>query len=444
LLTSHRETMRPFLGVLALLAGTVAATRTNRTIDDETGDSVTGLSPQYGATSTAVWNYGPTCTGCNVHPNMTQCYEQSWHDATAYVGQTVSVTLNFHGACIMTQHESQPLTDPRRDAGTAIYMYGLLANTAANIVRTTNLTFTLDGAPAGTFFHPADATETIVYNVSLFSKDDIPNGPHTLVATATPGPILSSLIMFDYAIYTFDDSPPSSSSLSSSSTSTTSPSSDPTPTYAATVEKQKHVSGALIGGAAGGVVALVVMLALLFCLCRLRRRNAYAATSTADVDAPLVSPYPVAGRAANPGYGAPNAAAYGTAPMWTSPVSVPVRPAAPYSSGSYGDSGHTHVQPLGVPHPPMDLFGRPSMDVTSATSGLGTTTSATVSSVSASTSPKGPGAVPTSLPEGPRRLPSAPVQSSAVRRHDTLLTRGGTIKTMSEAPPAYAPGWDST
>jgi hypothetical protein len=83
------------------------------------------------------------------------------------------------------------------DAGTAIYVFSLFANTVANMARTTNLTFLLDGAPAHSFPHSADAPEDILYNISFFSKDDIPNGPHTFVTTTTPGPILPSIITFD-------------------------------------------------------------------------------------------------------------------------------------------------------------------------------------------------------------------------------------------------------
>jgi hypothetical protein len=89
------------LVLLALfLAGSVAAMVTNRTIDDHTGDAVTGLLPLYSGS----WNYGPMCTGCLVHPNATYAYEGSWHDTTAGVSPAgvanhPTVTLSFTGAC---------------------------------------------------------------------------------------------------------------------------------------------------------------------------------------------------------------------------------------------------------------------------------------------------------------------------------------------------------
>jgi hypothetical protein len=87
--------------LLALgLFGSVAATATNRTIDDQTGDAVTGLLPVYSGS----WNYGPMCTGCQVQPNGTYAYGRSWHDATAGVSPAnvtnhPTVTLSFNGAC---------------------------------------------------------------------------------------------------------------------------------------------------------------------------------------------------------------------------------------------------------------------------------------------------------------------------------------------------------
>jgi hypothetical protein len=89
------------LGVFVLLTGTAAVAGTNRTIDDESGDSVTGQPPQYTTTNTTnqttYWNDGLSCTGCNIHPNATECYGQTWHDVTASPGQTASVALSFTG-----------------------------------------------------------------------------------------------------------------------------------------------------------------------------------------------------------------------------------------------------------------------------------------------------------------------------------------------------------
>jgi hypothetical protein len=80
-----------------LLVSAAAAAGTNRTIDDEFGDSVTGLSPLYLLSATAGWGYGPTCIICKVKPEASGCYNGSWHDATASPGELAGVSLSFNG-----------------------------------------------------------------------------------------------------------------------------------------------------------------------------------------------------------------------------------------------------------------------------------------------------------------------------------------------------------
>jgi hypothetical protein len=50
--------------LLASLSGVLAAS--NRTIDDEFGDVVTGFQPVYQPAS--AWNFGPDCSACNLGP----------------------------------------------------------------------------------------------------------------------------------------------------------------------------------------------------------------------------------------------------------------------------------------------------------------------------------------------------------------------------------------
>ena len=68
---------------------------TNRTIDDQWGDSVTGALPVY----SAGWNYGPDCTVCQVVPSQSMAFENTWHDTTSTIPNTSghSVTLGFTG-----------------------------------------------------------------------------------------------------------------------------------------------------------------------------------------------------------------------------------------------------------------------------------------------------------------------------------------------------------
>lgn len=78
---------------------TVAGTATNRTIDDNYGDSVTGAKPTY----SDGWNYGPECTGCLMKPALNETFDRSWHDVTASATDPAprNVTLTFTGAYML-------------------------------------------------------------------------------------------------------------------------------------------------------------------------------------------------------------------------------------------------------------------------------------------------------------------------------------------------------
>ncbi|KAF7373245.1 hypothetical protein MSAN_00533400 [Mycena sanguinolenta] len=177
------------LSLLALCAsvytpGCISAV-SNRTIDDVYGDAVTGLHPSYGPPQ-APWNsvVDNNCTACLVQPDAAQTVDHSWHDVTAD-GATYAVTIQF--------------------TGTAIYFFGIVPNTVPGhplVTRAINTTFSLDGASAGSYVHFPDPTTTsMLYHVPMLAVDNLSNTAHTLVAQAHN----LSLLIFDYAIYTFDD-----------------------------------------------------------------------------------------------------------------------------------------------------------------------------------------------------------------------------------------------
>jgi hypothetical protein len=63
--------------LLASLSGVLAAS--NRTIDDEFGDVVTGIQPVYQPAS--AWNFGPDCTKCNIgtkNLNLGSIVNKTW------------------------------------------------------------------------------------------------------------------------------------------------------------------------------------------------------------------------------------------------------------------------------------------------------------------------------------------------------------------------------
>ena len=183
------------LNILLTALPSVAGPPTNRTIDDEKGDSVSGLKPEYSPPGS--WQQGSTCTACFVHLDPSQAFDSSWHDSTFHPNTQVppTITLRFNG--------------------TAVYVYNALANSVPLADTLTNLTFTLDGATVGTFVHEPTSSTLFDYNILVFKDQSLKNMEHELVIQAT-GDTRAALTLFDYVVYTFvDDSLPTSSGLTS-------------------------------------------------------------------------------------------------------------------------------------------------------------------------------------------------------------------------------------
>ncbi|KZT24560.1 hypothetical protein NEOLEDRAFT_1094376 [Neolentinus lepideus HHB14362 ss-1] len=225
------------------------ATLTNRTIDDQYGDEVSGLVPGY--SPAASWAQGSTCTGCFIHADPSQAYRGTWHDSTHTPGDAEPrvIYISFNG--------------------TAIYAYCILANYVQYTTTLTNLTFRLDGNGVGeNYVHVPTTSTSFQYNVPVYVNDSIPNGQHTLEIEAT-GDTNSSLVLFDYATYTYDSDPVSSSTSASATSS-------PSPTNSQ-ISSPKHSSnvGAIAGGVVGGVAFLAAILLGAFLYSRRRRSGVH-------------------------------------------------------------------------------------------------------------------------------------------------------------------------
>ncbi|KAI0640166.1 hypothetical protein C8Q77DRAFT_114749 [Trametes polyzona] len=203
----------PIIGSRAILV--------NRTIDDTYGDSVTGLGPSYSPPGS--WALGPECVGCAVHAaqspsvvgrgaevDLAHTFLGTWHDCTSTLDVEHNITITF--------------------VGQAVHVFNILGNVVADMDATTNLFFTLDNVVVANFSHVPDPDgPELLYNVSVFSMSDLSQAPHTLVIS-TYG---TSLVLFDYVVYTVDEpdsnhdpygisqtATPSSSTLGTPSTST--------------------------------------------------------------------------------------------------------------------------------------------------------------------------------------------------------------------------------
>ncbi|KAL0577656.1 hypothetical protein V5O48_004345 [Marasmius crinis-equi] len=179
-----------------LLVGAVLQTRF---IDDQLGEKPTFVGS---------WNSGPACTGCSLQPDPHLAFGGTWKDTTHHATDLpVSVQINF--------------------TGVAIELFCIVPNSpASGVTAAYDLTFTLDGKPAGNpFSHTPDFKNDFTYNVSVFSMGSLANIPHTVVMKAD-SKNLDSAILFDFAQYTFDDGTPVQSTTAST-TSTTASTNEP-------------------------------------------------------------------------------------------------------------------------------------------------------------------------------------------------------------------------
>lgn len=95
---------------LLLLYGYTSAGPTNRTIDDQFGDSVTGAQVTYTPSGSSVptgdtaWEDASSCAqlGCFVDPGTSQAFMNSWHHATdGHTGLSgLTASFSFTGASI--------------------------------------------------------------------------------------------------------------------------------------------------------------------------------------------------------------------------------------------------------------------------------------------------------------------------------------------------------
>lgn len=181
-----------FISILRLSA----ARSMNRTIDDEFGDIITGSLPQYYPSDR--WSQGALCANCSAKLDSSRVAYHSWHDTTQDPRHTThSVTVRF--------------------TGVAVYVYNALANDQPGVATLTNLTFTLDNIFAGSFTHTAIDDPDPAYDVLVYSNNNMENKAHTLtMAAAALVGSKSSLILFDYVVYTVIDNeqPPVPSSTS--------------------------------------------------------------------------------------------------------------------------------------------------------------------------------------------------------------------------------------
>ncbi|KAI0774516.1 hypothetical protein C8Q74DRAFT_841071 [Fomes fomentarius] len=244
---------------LILSARLVAATTKTVTIDDTYGDEVTGVRPVY--SPSASWSQGRRCVHdeeCLVNPDPNEVGRGTWHDAVGMSEDAPSrtIALSFEG--------------------NSISIYCIISQADRVEIAVANMTFELDGAPVGDYFHEPDGAMDaagnylVKYDVDVFQSGSIPQGNHTLRVSS----VGYSRMLFDYAQYTTEDetdvsAPPSRSGV-------------PTEYSNKTYSSSRSPLALILGMVGGAVTLLVIGLLALFLIRRRRRRS--AESETRDID----------------------------------------------------------------------------------------------------------------------------------------------------------------
>lgn len=221
---------------ICLWPSKVVAAIVNGTIDDKFGDSVTHRLVNYYPNN--YW-FNETC-GCDADvPDKSQAFDNTYTVGT-YIGtEPIGISIQF--------------------SGTAIYVFFILgAVTFPTSLNSAN--FTLDNNDPVLF---SSQVTGIQYNVTVFSKTNLTNTLHTL-NIVNSGPLVPTYVIFDYAIYTYDDGVSTTSSSLSSLSAVKTTSQAPSTTVTGAPARRTPV-GAIAGGIVGGITLFALVISLLFC-----------------------------------------------------------------------------------------------------------------------------------------------------------------------------------
>lgn len=85
--------------------------------------------------------------------------------------------------------------------GLAIYVFFITVPIISNVTTETHLNLTLDGQPVSVFNYVPGPNDYYQYNQSVYSNSNMIIGDHTLIISSEGA--TSSVLEFDYAVYTF-------------------------------------------------------------------------------------------------------------------------------------------------------------------------------------------------------------------------------------------------
>ncbi|KAJ7022073.1 hypothetical protein C8F04DRAFT_972029, partial [Mycena alexandri] len=171
---------------LALFFHRTQAILLNVTIDDTTGDSLTGAHVTYSPTN--AWNSSRTCIEC---PDPKKLFSGTSHTSAFSVNDT--------------KNPNVPSTATVSFSGSAIYVFCAVSHSASspgNLGGDSDMTFYVDGVQVGVFVQPAVGSAGFDYSVPVFVNSALPPGPHTFTLQNGHENGPSSLLVLDQIIYT--------------------------------------------------------------------------------------------------------------------------------------------------------------------------------------------------------------------------------------------------
>lgn len=172
------------------------------------------------------WSRGDECSTCALNPAPSRTHNGTWHDATYHV-------------------PDQPLTVSFSFQGTSITIYCILPNPSNQaIVSQSDLLFSINGTQVGGgFSHSSDRSDSFQFDTPVFSVSNLTNTTHSFTISTTDK--TNSVILFDYATYSYDDGANTTTSASPQTDHDNSPTPAPS--------KRNNHLGLVLGLVLGGI-----------------------------------------------------------------------------------------------------------------------------------------------------------------------------------------------
>lgn len=189
-----------------LFTQVIRAEPVNRSIDDQYGDPFGGGIVQYRSD----WQQGAECGGCFATPDRAFAFNHTWHDSTADGGRGPrELTLTFNGAWSSLRISEQQTTKADEvgkylhgPLGSALYVYFILDDhIISDSTTATSFNITLNGRFVDSFEYNPNGTAEFIYNSLVYFVENLDNHTSTVVLNSSGDP--PSLLLFDYAIYTY-------------------------------------------------------------------------------------------------------------------------------------------------------------------------------------------------------------------------------------------------